>query len=128
MSQDIADRLWQLFTDPCTTYIFCHESLESYVVQEMRRDVDDVLLSIALNDQRPIAVQYAIYQLREREASNHIKEVIPLLRCPAFNSWAVHIGILDSCLKLGVATGDIGHLAEVDNLDLQLAVCEALAK
>ncbi|HEY9773152.1 MAG TPA: HEAT repeat domain-containing protein [Planktothrix sp.] len=127
-SQDIADRLWQLFTDPCTTYVFCYESLESYVVHEMRQEVNDVLLSVALNDQRPIAVKYAIYQLRDREASNHIKEVIPLLRSPAFNSWAVHVAILDSCLRLKIDTGDIGHLAEVDNLDLQLAVCEALGQ
>ena len=42
------------------------------------------------------------------------------------NNWGVHIAILDSCTKFGIPTGDIGHLVGIDNLDLQLAVCQAL--
>lgn len=126
-SQEIANRLWQMFTDPCTTYVFCDEALESYVVHESSRSLDDILLSVAQNDKRPTAVTKAIYQLQLREASEHIKKLGPLLQCPPMNNWAVHIALLDSCRELGIATGNISHLAEVDNLHLQVSLCQTLA-
>ncbi|MFN8550278.1 MAG: HEAT repeat domain-containing protein [Candidatus Obscuribacterales bacterium] len=126
--QMIAERLWQMFIDSCTTYVFCYEALESYVIHESKHDIDEILLSIAQSDKRPTAVYHAIYLLQGRQASKHLKELVPLLKCPPINNWAVHIAILDSCRKLGIETGSIADLAEVDNLDLQISVCETLAE
>jgi hypothetical protein len=69
----------------------------------------------------------AVNHLAELRAAGEIRQLAGLLLEPPEVTWALHIALLDAVADLGLPAPEVGHLRQVDNLDVQMAVAKIKA-
>ena len=122
-TEDLAEMLWDhLHTDVSGSAAI--EALESFIKHTSRTDLNDVLVDLALNDKRPSVKYTAIHELSVTTATPHIQQLLPLLSHEAFNTWAVHIAVLEAIKRTNIEPPSLVHLQNMDNLLLQVALAE----
>jgi hypothetical protein len=126
-SKQIADRLRELIACEETSGSFAIEALESYLVHATNINQKHFLTDLAMTDARSSIKQTAIRTLNVMDAKGEVERLIPLLSEDPFNTWCVHIAILDACLRMSILLPPLDHLQSVDNLWLQSTLAEVAA-
>ncbi len=122
----VADSLWNSFLDVNCTSTRARETLQSYAVHAQKDGLEDRLADIALNDRRVSRVETAISKLEELNAHAHMYAVLSLLWKPPLVNWEIHRSLVDYCTSQELSVPNFSALCQIDDLDLQEALAEAL--
>lgn len=108
--------------DPGTTGAHARETLKSYVTHAERGDAIATLTGLVHDDERESVVHEAVHALIELEAGAALATLMRKLAEPPQVTWAVHVALLVAARRFGLAPVHRAALAEVDQLDVQVAL------
>jgi HEAT repeat protein len=104
------------------TGVHATETLGSYVVHADRQETVSLLTTIARDHAHESMVLAAVASLIELEARDVLAALMPRLSAPPLVTWAVHIALLEAARRFALAAPEAAQLADVDQLDVQVAL------
>lgn len=107
---------------PDTTGMHATETLRSYVIHADRDEAIAVLTDVAREPGDESMVLAALACLVELEARETLAALMPRLAAPPRVTWGVHITLLEAACRFGLAAPEADALADVDQLDVQVAL------
>jgi len=91
-----------------------HEALRTYEAHAHRHESTDRLIHLALSDQRESIRHEAVCLLDVAD----VGAVLPLLTEPPLMTWSVHSMLLTICTSNRLTPPPLGHLRDIDNLQI----------
>jgi len=102
------------------------ETLSTYVHHAEPSEAVARLAVMATNrGERENVRSAAVHHLAGLNAAEPLRQLAGLLLEPPAVTWAFHLALLEAFTRLGLPTPPLGHLLDVDNLDVQVALAEA---
>jgi hypothetical protein len=98
------------------------ETLKSYTVHADRDSAIATLVAAANEDVRESVVHAAIGALDELDAGEALARLMPGLGAPPRVTWVCHVALLGAARRLGLAAPAAAAIADVDQLDVQVAL------
>lgn len=124
----IADFAWNHLQDASTLGIHAGETLATYVYHADQEEAVTRLQSLLTDcSQREEIRCTALQHLRNLGALNQIPRLPELLADEPAVTWAFHIQLLDSLDQAGIYFPEMGWLREVDHLDVQAGIAQAIS-
>lgn len=125
-SRLIALSLWNLYQNVNSTGYYATETLKSYVVHAPAVGLEDTLFEIAQSDRRQNRRSSAIALLCTLYADLHLTRLLGLLGEPPLLTWAIHAQLVNYCAEQRISTPFFADLCQVDDLNLQRSLAEAV--
>jgi len=119
----VADLAWEHLQRHDTLGTHATETLATFVRHADRAVAVQRLGWIAGDHGRHETLRVAaVDHLADLGATEEVRQLGGLLLEPPAVTWALHIGLLDAIMDLGLPSPALGHLREIDNLHVQAAV------
>jgi hypothetical protein len=124
-SPAIADAVWAYFEQRDCLGVHGTEALRTFANHADPASAIERLTPLATNrDENECLRVAALQHLIHFKATETLARLLPELVDPPTVTWAVHIELLEAIPTLELPAPDVRHLAQVDNLDLQVALAE----
>lgn len=124
-SPAIAEVVWAYFAKRGCLGTHGTEALQTLVHHAASALALERLTPLALNRSENSCLRLAaIGHLNKLGAVEVLTSLLPELAEPPAVTWAIPIALLGAIRNLGLPAPDVRHLAEVDNLDVQIALAE----
>lgn len=122
-----AERLWAMVCDKTNRATRVEEILQSFAHHCDKTKLPNILLDLALHDERRSLQHAATYLLSENKPER-LPELMPLLSIPSNIDYDLHALILRqlSYAEIKVPRSVIAKLSEVDDFDLQMEIAMQL--
>jgi hypothetical protein len=122
----IAAVAWDHLNRPGVFGVHARETLGTFVAHADPAVAIPWLVAIALDRDRSEGLRAAaVRDLNRLDAADAIQGLCHLLADPPAVTWALQIAVLDAAADLGLPSPDVGLLAGVDSLHVQVAVGRA---